>query len=119
MPRPIYSVKAEFFKALGNPARIRILELLRGGERSAGELVADLELEQSNVSQQLSVLRSKGIIEGRRDGATVYYHVKDPRVFQLLGAAKEIITSTLTETHELLSDLQNIEFVAPSKKARR
>lgn len=118
MPRPIYSVKAEFFKALGSPARIRILELLRAGEKSAGQLVRDLELEQSNVSQQLGVLRSKGIIEGRRDGATVYYHVKDPRTFQLLAAAKEIIASTLTETNELLTDLQGIEFVVP-KRGRR
>lgn len=118
MPRPIYNVKAEFFKALGNPARIRILELLRDGERSAGDLVRDLELEQSNVSQQLGVLRSKGIIEGRRDGATVFYHVKDPRTFQLLSAAKEIITSTLSESNELLTDLKGIEFVV-TKRSRR
>ena len=109
-PKRIYQVKAELFKALGHPARIRILQLLRDGERTAGDLVADLELEQSNVSQQLAVLRERGLITSRRDGTTVYYRVKDPRVFDLLRIAKEILTSTLNETHDLLSDLEEIDF---------
>lgn len=119
MPGPIYSVKADYFKALAHPARIRILELLRQGERSVGELVVDLELEQSNVSQQLGVLRAKGIIESRRDGATVYYRVKDLRVFKLLAIAKDIITSALTETKDLLADLDHLEFTVPGSKSRR
>lgn len=119
MPRPVYSVKAEYFKALAHPARIRILELLRQGERSVGELAGDLELEQSNVSQQLGVLRAKGIIESRRDGATVYYRVKDPRVFKLLAIARDIITSALSETKDLLEDLGHLEFTAPMTRSRR
>lgn len=119
MPRAIYSVKADYFKALSHPARIRILELLRQGERSVGELVVDLELEQSNVSQQLAVLRAKGIIEGRRDGATVHYRVKDPRVFELLAIAKDLITSALTETKDLLADLDDLEFTVPGSRKRR
>lgn len=119
VPSAIYSVKADYFKALAHPARIRILELLRHGERNVGELAADLELEQSNVSQQLAVLRAKGIIESRRDGATVHYQVKDPRVFELLALAKEIITSALAETRDLLEDLGDIEFTPPAPRAKR
>jgi len=119
VPRPVYTVKADYFKALANPARIRILELLRDGERSVGDLVADLELEQSNVSQQLAVLRSKGIIEGRREGATVYYRVKDPRTLQLLTIAKDIISSVLSETRDLLSDLDRLDFASPTSAEPR
>ncbi len=112
MVRPIYTVKADYFKALANPTRIRILELLRDGERSVGDLVADLELEQSNVSQQLAVLRSKGIIGSRREGATVYYRVKDPRTMALLAVAKDIISAALSESGELLRDLDRLEFAS-------
>jgi DNA-binding transcriptional ArsR family regulator len=112
MLKSIYAVKAEFFKALGHPARIRILELLREGERSAGEIVADLDLEQSNVSQLLGVLRRGGLVSSRRDGATIYYAVKDPRIFDLLLVAKEILTSTLNETHDMLTDLEGIDYTA-------
>ncbi|MGZ5214057.1 MAG: ArsR/SmtB family transcription factor [Actinomycetota bacterium] len=110
--RPVYAVKAEFFKALSNPVRIRILELLRDGERSVGDLGADMLLEQSNVSQQLAVLRERGFLISRREGSTVFYRVKDPRIFGLLSSAKEIITSALTETRELLDDLDRLEFTA-------
>lgn len=116
MPKAIYRVKAEYFKALANPTRIRILELLAHGERSAGQLVADIQLEQSNVSQQLAVLRERGIIESRRDGATVHYRVKDRRTFRLLALAKEILTSSLNETRGLLDDLEEIRF---SSRPRR
>ncbi len=119
MPKAIYGVKAEFFRALGNPARIRILELLREGEMSAGQIVADLELEQSHVSQQLGVLRERGIIQARRDGTTIWYRVKDPRTFQLLALAKEIISSSLSETKELLSDLEAIDFSMRTVRAKR
>jgi Predicted transcriptional regulators len=115
----VYTVKADYFKALAHPARIRILELLRQGERTVGELVADLELEQSNVSQQLGILRAKGIIESRRDGSSVRCRVKDPRVFKLLAVAKDIIVSALTESQNLLADLDQPEFTTAGSKAKR
>lgn len=119
MPKLIYGVKADYFKALAHPARIRILELLRHGERSVGELVADLELEQSTVSQQLAVLRARGIIEGRREGPTVHYRVKDLRVFEILAIAKDIITTALTETKDLLDELGHSEHTVPESSAER
>ena len=104
MPGTVQTVKADYFKALAHPARIRVLELLQHGERSVGQLVVDLELEQSNVSQQLGILRAKGIIESHQEGSIVRYRVKDPRVFKLLSIAKDIIVSALTESQELLAD---------------
>lgn len=119
MPGPVYTVKADYFKALAHPTRIRIIELLQQGERSVGELVVDLELEQSNVSQQLGILRAKGVIESRRDGTTVRYRVKDPRVFELLATAKDIIISTLNESKDLLADLDQVEFTPTGAKTKR
>lgn len=102
---PIYRVKAEFFRLLGHPARVRILELLREGERSVGELQAALGLDSSGTSQHLTAMRRQGLLESRRSGTSVLYRVKDPRIFQLLEVAKQILTGHLEETRDLLGDL--------------
>ena len=117
MSRPIYHVKAEFFKTLGHPARIRVLELLRDGERTVGELLGEVGLEQSHLSQQLAVLRRANVIRSHKDGARVLYAVVDPRIFHLLETAKAIIFSSLAESDELLAELALVDF-RPSAGAR-
>ena len=107
---PIYRVKADFFRLLGHPARVRILELLRDGERTVGDLQAALNLDSSGTSQHLTAMRRQGLLESRRAGTSVYYHVKDPRIFQLLEIAKQILTSQLQETTALLGDLAELTF---------
>jgi DNA-binding transcriptional ArsR family regulator len=87
--------KAELFKALGHPVRIRILELLRVSERTVSELQAQLEIEASSVSQQLAVLRSRQLVSGRREGTNVYYSVADPQVFDLLDVARAMFDRQL------------------------
>jgi DNA-binding transcriptional ArsR family regulator len=89
--------KADLFKALAHPTRVRILELLRQGERTVTELQASLEIEPSSVSQQLAVLRSKNLIEGRKDGTSVYYSVRDPELFMLLDIGRRIFNNHLGE----------------------
>lgn len=116
--RPIYQVKAEFFKTLGHPARIRVLELLRDGERSVGELIPEVGLEPSHLSQQLGVLRRAGVLQTRKEGSSVLYSVADPRLFELLEVAKQILTSTLTETRELLVELEALDFGKRSSRKR-
>jgi ArsR family transcriptional regulator len=111
--RPIYQVKAEFFKTLGHPARIRVLELLRDGERSVGELIPDVGLEPSHLSQQLSIMRKAGLVQNRKDGSSVIYSVTDTRLFDLLAIAKQILTSNLTEARDLLSALETLDFEPP------
>jgi ArsR family transcriptional regulator len=104
-PAPIYRVKAEFFRTLGHPVRVRILELLRDGELTVGELQHQLELDSSGTSQHLGALRKQGVLESRRDGTSVHYRVKDPRTFQLLEVARQILSAHLEETTALLDDL--------------
>lgn len=98
--------KAEFFKALAHPARIKILELLRAGELSVTELQEQLEIEASSVSQQLAVLRNKNIVETRKVGTSVYYSVRDPAIFELLDVARKIFNSHLIDTRSMLEQLE-------------
>lgn len=100
-----HEAKAELFRVLGHPARLRILELLRDGERSVGELQLALELDSSGTSQHLSALRKQGLLESQREGTSVFYRVKDPRTFQLLETARQILTSHLAESQALLGEL--------------
>jgi DNA-binding transcriptional ArsR family regulator len=102
---PISQLKADFFRLLGHPARVRILELLRDGERTVGDLQAALGLDSSGTSQHLGAMRRQSVLESRRAGTSVFYRVKDPRIFQLLETAKQILTAQLEETRELLGDL--------------
>lgn len=103
--RAVYQMKAEFFRILGHPVRVRILELLKDGERTVGDLQNELQMDSSGTSQHLGVLRKHGILEGRREGTSVYYTVRDPRIFQLLETSRQILTSNLAESQAVLSEL--------------
>jgi ArsR family transcriptional regulator len=103
--RAVYQIKAEFFRILGHPVRVRILELLKDGERTVGDLQHELQMDSGGTSQHLGVLRKHGILEGRRVGTSVYYTVRDPRIFQLLEVARQILTSSLIETQAVLGEL--------------
>lgn len=96
------SFKAEFFKALAHPLRIHILDALRDGEHSVGELRELLGVETPNVSQQLAILRGKNLVTARKEGNNVYYSVPDPAVFQLLDVAKEIFNNHLVGVQGML-----------------
>lgn len=102
---PIYRLKADMFRLLGHPVRVRVLELLRDGELTVGELQAALELDSGGMSQHLTAMRRQGVLESRKVGVKVYYRVKDPRTFQLLAVAREILTSQLEESSAILGDL--------------
>ncbi len=104
-PTPIHKVKAEFFRTLGHPARVRVLELLRDGEMTVGDLQAELGIDSSGASQHLSAMRRQGILEARKEGTSVFYKVRDPRVFQMLESARQVIGSHLEEANALLGEL--------------
>ena len=97
MPHSLQGFKAELFKALGHPIRIRILELLRSGERTVSDLQSLLEIESSAVSQQLALLRTRDIVTGRKQGTSVYYSVVDPLIFDLLDVARQIFNNHLVD----------------------
>jgi ArsR family transcriptional regulator len=109
-------VKAEFFKTLGHPARIRVLEVLRDGEHSVGELVPAVGIEASHLSQQLAVLRKANLVQTRREGTSVLYSVGNPMIFELLDVARRILTSSLDDTRALLAELEDPQPERPRRK---
>jgi DNA-binding transcriptional ArsR family regulator len=117
---PLRVFKSEFFKALANPTRIKILELLRSGEMSVTELQAQLEIESSSISQQLAILRGKNIVEARKVGTSAYYVVRDPALFELLDVARKIFNNHLIDTRSMLEQLESEELEnVPRHKAKR
>jgi DNA-binding transcriptional ArsR family regulator len=116
---PIYRLKAEFLRLLGHPARVQILDLLRDGEHTVGRLQAALALDSSGTSQHLTAMRRQGLLESRREGTSVYYRVKDPRIFQLLATARQILTAQLEVTQELLGGLAAETQASDQPRTRR
>ncbi|MFB5191892.1 ArsR/SmtB family transcription factor [Alicyclobacillus fastidiosus] len=105
MPQELQTFKAEFFKALSNPLRIRILELLREGDKYVHELQEHMGVDSAVVSQQLAILRNKNIVLGIKDGTKVMYSVRDPLLFDLLDIAKRIFNNSLNDTIQMLQDM--------------
>lgn len=106
--------KAEFFKALAHPLRIRILDELRAGEASVNDLSVRLKVEQSSLSQQLAVLRSRNLVSARKNGLSVFYSIRDPEIFRLLDAARTVFNNHLVDMREMLRQLDDM----PARKRR-
>jgi ArsR family transcriptional regulator len=97
--------KADLFRVLANPARIRILETLRSaGSLTVGEIQQRVGIEPANASQHLSTLRTRGIVEARREGTSVWYSVAETDVFLLLDAARSIFEHRLAGQAEMLQE---------------
>jgi DNA-binding transcriptional ArsR family regulator len=104
--KPLYQAKAEFFKTLGHPARIRILELLAERDRAVSELLPEVGIEAAHLSQQLAVLRRMNLVTSRREGSTVLYAMVSPQVGELLRVARTILAEVITNQAEILDDLR-------------
>jgi ArsR family transcriptional regulator len=101
-PEGLRQFKAEFFKALAHPLRIRILEILRTGPQSVTQLQEAIGVPASSISQQLAVLRGRSIVITERRGTTVIYRVRDAELFQLLDVARQIFNAHLVDAIALL-----------------
>ncbi|MGZ0153482.1 ArsR/SmtB family transcription factor [Kribbella sp. WER1] len=119
MSTPLYRVKADFFKTLGHPARIRVLELLSERDHSVAEILTDVGIEPTSLSQQLAVLRRSGLVSSRKHGSTVIYSLTSPEVAELLRVARSILTGMLSEQAELLQDLQEPLAAAKDRRPAR
>jgi ArsR family transcriptional regulator len=90
---PLYQAKADLLRVLGHPARIRVLELLAERDLAAGELLAEIAIEASSLSQQLAVLRRAGLVGQRREPAGVVYSLSVPEVRHVLVAARTVLAA--------------------------
>lgn len=105
MPDSLRRFKADIFQALAHPTRIAIIELLEGGELSAGELIGKLGIEQANVSQHLAILRGKQLVVNRKVGNQVFYSVRDPIILKVLALMRRYFQKHLKEALELLDEI--------------
>ncbi|AWL41956.1 MAG TPA: transcriptional regulator [Streptomyces sp.] len=102
----LYQLKAELFRTMGHPVRVRVLELLSDREYAVAEMLPHVGVEPAHLSQQLAVLRRANLAVTRKEGATVYYALASPEVAQLMSVARTILSRILAEQAELLADLQ-------------
>jgi ArsR family transcriptional regulator len=103
---PLHQAKADLFRTLGHPVRVRVLELLLEGPRPVHELLDDVQVERSNLSQQLAVLRRAGLVSSRREGTTVLYTLASPEVAEMMAAARSVLTNVISGQQSLLADLR-------------
>ncbi|MUL47115.1 winged helix-turn-helix transcriptional regulator [Mycobacterium sp. CBMA293] len=95
--QPLYRMKAEFFKTLGHPVRIRVLELLSERDQAVSEMLLEVGIEPAALSQQLGVLRRAGLVTSRREGLSVLYTLASPEVAELLASARRILTGVVAD----------------------
>lgn len=99
----LYKLQAEFCKGMAHPKRIQILRILKDGERSVGELATLTRIPQANVSQHLAILRQFGLLNTRRDGATIYYSITDHRVIEACELVRACIGERLKKSQLILT----------------
>ena len=106
VPAELQALKADLFRALAHPARIRILELLSSREHTVQELQEALELDQPAVSQHLAALRARHLVTSRKDGTLAYYALRSRFVAELLRVARQLLSHRLTDSQSMLRALR-------------
>ena len=106
MQVPLYEAKAELFRVLGHPVRIRVLELLSDRDHAVHELLAAIPMEPSSLSQQLAVLRRTGLVRQQRIGGEVVYCIVVPETIELLAAARNLLREQIADQAQLRKDLE-------------
>jgi ArsR family transcriptional regulator len=102
----LYLAKVELFRTLGNPVRIRVLELLHDGSKSVRQLLAEIPIESSRLSQQLAILRGAGLVTARCDGNSMEYTLSTGEVGKLIRIARRVLSHVAVAQTELLADPQ-------------
>jgi ArsR family transcriptional regulator len=101
----VFEMQAEICKTLANPTRLRILHVLREGEKSVCELADILGLRQSNLSQHLSIMRQAQILKTRKQGSNIYYSVAYPKINTACDLVRELLIESIERRQELTKNL--------------
>jgi ArsR family transcriptional regulator len=102
MEERILELKAEVLKALAQPTRLKILELLRNGEKCICEIVPAINGEQSNISRHISLMQKSHLVTTRKDGVKVMVKVRDPKIFEILDSVSLLLKKQIQETGKLI-----------------
>ncbi len=101
----VYRIKADFLKALAHPTRLKVIEFLKKGERNVGDMMKALDIEQSNLSRHLAVLKQNGILKTKQERTTVYYDIQDHDIFKVLRPIAEILRKKFKDAELILNSL--------------
>ena len=99
--------KAQIFQALAHPTRIAIVDALREGEAASARLLAELDVEQANLSQHREVLRAKRVVTSRKVGNQVFYALRDPVLVEVLDLLRQYFHAHLDETVVMLKEVRS------------
>jgi len=102
MEEKVLELKAEILKALAQPTRLKILELLRNGEKCICEIVPAINGEQSNISRHISLMQKSHLVTTRKDGVKVMVKVRDPKIFEILDSVSLLLKKQIQETGKLI-----------------
>jgi DNA-binding transcriptional ArsR family regulator len=104
----LFKLQADICKTLAEPTRLMILNELKKGELSVGQLMANLDLPQSNVSRHLAVLRERDVVTPRRDGTTIYYSMTNPKIGEACDLVREALDVQLRQNQKLANSLRSL-----------
>lgn len=102
----VNKLTADFLKSLAHPVRVKVLNMLEPGERCVCELIEEIEIEQSNLSQHLAVMKRQGLIESRKEGTKVIYRVSSPSVIEVLRSVEKAISDQISQSQSILKFLK-------------
>jgi ArsR family transcriptional regulator len=105
--KDFYKLHAEFCKSISNPKRQEILEALREKEKTVNELIEETGISQSNLSQHLAILRSKGIVEARREGTNIYYSICNKKIIKAYDLVSQVLMESLAVQNKTIKDVLN------------
>ena len=106
---PIYELHADLCKIFSNAKRLEIINALKDKEMSASELIEKIGLSKANLSQHMSVLKSKGVILTRREGGNIYYRIANPKIIQACHLMREVLLEQFQEKGKMVSNLRRIK----------
>ena len=106
MEKELYEIHAEMCKVFSNPIRLEILNLLRNREMSVTKLMNETKLSQANISQHLSIMKSKGIVVSKRDGKMIYYKLSNPKIIKAFDIIRDVLVEKLKENKKIVKRWQ-------------
>ena len=104
MEKEIYKLHAEMCKVFSNPIRLEILNLLRDKQMSVTELINKSKLSQANISQHLSIMKSKGIVNSERSGKNIYYNLSHPKIIKAFDIIREVLSERLDKSRKIIQE---------------
>ena len=103
--KELYKIHAELCKVFSNPTRLEILNLLRDKEMSVTELIEKTKLSQANISQHLSIMKSKGIVISDRKGKNIYYRLTNPKIIKAFDIIRAVLMDRLRKNNKIVEEL--------------